>query len=664
MHRAMALPFDPGTPLPAFPAGAEQGLALSTRVCAGTTCTRLHLRAAEVRDRGVAGRATAVGGEGLSFELDVGTGQFEGADDRARAWLASERGAWLAPWIEDNATLLRARFDWLRGQEANEPADARPAPEWKPAVRILHQQLFPYDFAPMVRQGDQPWAIVDGCCPDPACACEDVVLAFCPLDGASIEVVGRLGDRKPEKASAAGRALWEAVHADADLVELLRERRDDIRSAGPFIVGAAYEKARLARRTGAPPAVDGDGGYLQGGAIPEGLVRRLFDTSARLHAARVALAVAWQSWIHVEVRGAFARQAWALVDDDPARVELFATLDDETPWLVFAVAPREEASWASRRQRCALGLPLLGGTSLPMVDRVLPDQSFHPPDADDVRLALALAEALLAAPHDEVLDVSVAPRVFEHHVELDAGALDVRLTASHAEAPWDDEQEEEGGDDLDEGEEDEDEDGDEEDASALSGDPLMEAFTDATLDRGLPREVVKTARKLLHSVVGYASQEGALLFDQETWVRFLEDYAPRKVLLDEDDITRAPAALRALVEWLGEVGHVHPRQFRSALDRSLPVFQKRARDPRNFSMAKSLFAEMRTAGVDLGNQAEIDGFLALKNAAPQRELPSSPAKVSRSPDRWSPAPGQPPPAPTDPCGCGSGRRYRKCCMPR
>ena len=79
----MALPFDPGTPLPAFRAGADQGLALSTSVCGAPRCTRLHLRAAEVRDEGDAGRAAAVGDEGLSFELDVETGRFGGADERA-----------------------------------------------------------------------------------------------------------------------------------------------------------------------------------------------------------------------------------------------------------------------------------------------------------------------------------------------------------------------------------------------------------------------------------------------------------------------------------------------------------------------------------------------------------------------------------------------------
>ncbi|MBI4864136.1 MAG: SEC-C domain-containing protein [Candidatus Riflebacteria bacterium] len=33
-------------------------------------------------------------------------------------------------------------------------------------------------------------------------------------------------------------------------------------------------------------------------------------------------------------------------------------------------------------------------------------------------------------------------------------------------------------------------------------------------------------------------------------------------------------------------------------------------------------------------------------------------------DRWCPSPDHPAPPPTSPCPCGSGRRYRKCCMRR
>src|SRR5262245_24203258 len=98
----MAFAVDPGTPLPAYPAGSGQGLALHTSVCPSLRCPSLHLRATEVRDAG-GERATVTGGEALRFDLDVGSGQLDGADEQAQAWLASERGTWLAPWVAENA---------------------------------------------------------------------------------------------------------------------------------------------------------------------------------------------------------------------------------------------------------------------------------------------------------------------------------------------------------------------------------------------------------------------------------------------------------------------------------------------------------------------------------------------------------------------------------
>lgn len=674
----MGLAVDPGTPFLALPAGSEQGLTLHTVVCPSRGCPSLHLHAIEVRAGSE--RATVTDGEALPFELDVNTGKLGGADERARAWLASEHGAWLAVWVVENAEVLRRRFDRLKGQAENESADTRPAPEWKPTARVLHRQLFPYDFAPTIQHAGKPWAIVDACCPDPACTCEEVQLFFFSLDGESVDVEGVLGDRRPTKANALGKALWNAVHDAPEILDRLGERRDEIRSAGPFVVSTAYEKVRLSRRASLEAPVEIEGGYLQGGAISEALLRRLFEVSERLLTARIAIERAWRSWIHVEIRGALALEAWADVVSDPPSIALFAAPSDELPSLELTIATRDEATMEMRRQRCALGLPLLGGTSLPIVERWSPNGTLGPPSADDVRVAVVVVEALLATPHDEVLAVAGAPRVFEHHVEIDAGKVDVRLTASPAEHPWIEKEDDSDLDVPDDGDLDEPDDGDDvddhddDDTFALYADPLVEAFTDAAIDRGIASEVVLTARMLVNAIADFAFEEGTSLFDDRTWVAFLSEHAPRKMMLDEGHIARAPAALRAVVEWLGEVGHVEPRPFRAALDRALVVFQKRARDPRYFSMSKALFTEMRAAGVDLEDQAAIDRFIAVKNAILAPPLPAragttaaatpTQAGVTRSPTRWSPAPGERWPAPTDPCGCGSGRRFKKCCMPR
>ncbi|MBI4860167.1 MAG: SEC-C domain-containing protein [Candidatus Riflebacteria bacterium] len=46
-------------------------------------------------------------------------------------------------------------------------------------------------------------------------------------------------------------------------------------------------------------------------------------------------------------------------------------------------------------------------------------------------------------------------------------------------------------------------------------------------------------------------------------------------------------------------------------------------------------------------------------AAAMRESASVPSRL-----RWEPSPEHQAPPPTAPCPCGSGRRYRKCCMRR
>jgi hypothetical protein len=688
----MTLPIDPGTPIPASQEGAERGLMLYTTVCSGATCPRLHLDAIEVDLEGDAARVTQDGGAQKCFDLDTATGKLHSLDVRAEQYVASEQGAWLLPWTESHLPLLRNRFEHLKGQRADEPADARPAPAWKPSVRVTYGDLFPYAFTPTIKHGGEHWAIVDACCPDPACGCEDVVLTFFPTSGHQVQVTGRLGDPRPTGAKTTGKELWRAVHADPDLLAELQARHEEIRDAGPFIVGAAYEQQRLATHATREAITEGGsaGGYLRGGAIPLELVQRLFDAGARFNAARFALFGAWPAFFRVEVSGAVTRDAWGLVDDDPAGVDLYAALADTLPWLAFAVADRSTLDLQHRRQRCALGLPLIGGTSLPRVDRVRPDEQMDPPDANDVRLALAVIEALLAAPRDDAEGMPTEPRLFEHRVDLDVGAVDVRLTASPPEAPWveeehgDDASDDGDGDHAGDHDGDRDHDGDhdgdhdedcgcehapddddaEDDGGAMS--VVVEAFTDSALHRGLADDVVSTASSLLETLGQFAAGTGGAWFDDRVWVRFLEDYAPRELLLDEQDVALFPRALRAVAGWLEEAGHGDPRRLRAALERALPVFRKRSQDPRLFSPVKVTFEKMRAAGIDLSDEAAVERFIAEKKAEQRSSGPSSlgAADVPRVSHRWRPAEGEAPPAPTEPCGCGSGRRYKKCCMPR
>ncbi len=154
---------------------------------------------------------------------------------------------------------------------------------------------------------------------------------------------------------------------------------------------------------------------------------------------------------------------------------------------------------------------------------------------------------------------------------------------------------------------------------------------------------------------------------------YMLDFFPRKVTADDSTIEFVPEALDLFAEWLGESGRISAQtagRIRKVVKDAQKEFLRAARDPRNFGMAKSLFGSMKEAGVDIQDQAQVQGFINMYNASlaggPVGPSPvGPPAKEARPPkDRWRPAPGEPPPVLTAPCPCGSGKRYKKCCMPR
>ena len=74
---------------------------------------------------------------------------------------------------------------------------------------------------------------------------------------------------------------------------------------------------------------------------------------------------------------------------------------------------------------------------------------------------------------------------------------------------------------------------------------------------------------------------------------------------------------------------------------------------------------MLREGVDPTDSRAVDAFMADFNLRVEKD-PSLPLPEDL-PDRgkaWAWTPDQPPPDPQGPCPCGSGKRYRKCCMPR
>jgi hypothetical protein len=90
-----------------------------------------------------------------------------------------------------------------------------------------------------------------------------------------------------------------------------------------------------------------------------------------------------------------------------------------------------------------------------------------------------------------------------------------------------------------------------------------------------------------------------------------------------------------------------------------------------FDPAKAIALEMEKSGIDISDRKAVDRFMAEFNERLARDpslLPDIPIPADyRGRPKQSKAyvwtPGIPPPNPKRACPCGSGKPYRKCCMP-
>ena len=131
---------------------------------------------------------------------------------------------------------------------------------------------------------------------------------------------------------------------------------------------------------------------------------------------------------------------------------------------------------------------------------------------------------------------------------------------------------------------------------------------------------------------------------------------PRKITADESYFESIAPVLSAFFTFLSEKSLL---KNTSKLIRKVKEIDRQivrnARDPRNWGMAKSFAMAAKNAGVDITNEEEMQKFILLyniqqlvKSERDKRKTPkvkSRKYKVGRN----------------DPCPCGSGKKYKKCC---
>lgn len=103
---------------------------------------------------------------------------------------------------------------------------------------------------------------------------------------------------------------------------------------------------------------------------------------------------------------------------------------------------------------------------------------------------------------------------------------------------------------------------------------------------------------------------------------FMLDHLPRKVSLDAAEIRALPVVLKAWVEFCLRKRGLDDEQIAattSTIDELVGRFRREVTDHRNFGPAKAMVNAMQAAGVEIGDQAAMDAWVADFNERPFEE---------------------------------------------
>ena len=467
------------------------------------------------------------------------------------------------------------------------------------------------------------------------------------------------------------------------------------------MVAATPELDHVIERMAASQSGDErDASYLEDGKVSADTTRRFFAAAAKL----------WQAapWKHLHDSQLLRLDCPAL-DARDKTVSIIGNLGESFGVLVFdsldgfkAMREYGDAQLAGK-QPIGLGTSIFSinferGSDIPKtmrreIDRYgwkVPEANAYPRiqwiDADrvlrpltdrDVVFASACAEALAGffARHGEAIAGGTFQRASERIALEDLPGLPaVELTAPHPGSAWEepdaplDDEAEPGAAQL--------------DAEVARGHEIAESFVLAQKSAGRDEQWLAAAAfccdNLYQFKINYADGRAAG-WSAPLVEEYLLDYFPRKVSADEDLIAKTPEILTAFFDWAEQSGHVNGRTAEAIRKRIKSIrkrFDAAARDPGNFGMAKSLVMGMREAGVDITKQSDVNSYIKKHNAGlaaagpdwftPLPGTKAGEAKASANPPRarWAWSGEGSPPDPKAPCPCGSGKRYKKCCMPR
>jgi len=473
--------------------------------------------------------------------------------------------------------------------------------------------------------------------------------------------------------------------ADPVLAEAIRARLGDEIRVDVGSTPLLDEVIQALAEFPAPAPPGPEPSYLEEGRVPPELVGRLFEAAARLYEIAPWKALRNESrllaldvpelGVHegcVSVIGALGQSYGVLLFDSIDGYEALARLDDRlqasrdpcgSGQPIFSVNfEGRDLPKALRREVKQHGWPVAGPKAYPRVMAHDPDGVSRPLHERDYRLAIALSEAVarFQTQHRAVFEKGAALPVSGTWA-LPEIECSVRVTAPHPDWDWAS---------IDEPEPDYP--GERRvKAARRAAEKLSDEFLAREEQRGRDRAWLDGAADALFHLFDFRFDyvDGRI----ENWrpwhVRtFLIEHFPRKVVADDRAIEALPGQLDAFFAWLGENGReplVVVESIRQVIVRRRRSFSREARDPARFGPAKHVLTGMRSEGIDPTNRQEVDRYIARYNEG-LREATHTRRPVDDPPrrPRWTRKEGEPVPDPKKPCPCGSGARYKKCCMPR
>jgi hypothetical protein len=161
-------------------------------------------------------------------------------------------------------------------------------------------------------------------------------------------------------------------------------------------------------------------------------------------------------------------------------------------------------------------------------------------------------------------------------------------------------------------------------------------------------------------------------FAHDDMEELLLEYVPESEVIADEHLPKLPDRIIEFIRWLGDEKSLDAELVDTLCedaDRLRDTFLEHARDPERFGPEKQLVVAMEAAGIDTEDEAAITRFMEeyvpkATDAAEYEDLDDADEVPRVAEKKWTWTPGEPAPDPKAPCPCGSGKRYKKCCMPR